>query len=102
MASGDFGVKRWAYSDRKQFIDNDETPSHASEIVKLVNSKPTAGNATFKVIKSLPWPLRIETRMRLRAPSTSSDSALANAQLSSSTLTVEISVINTGSDSVMV
>ena len=101
LASGDLGVKRWVYSDRKQFVDNDGKPSHGSESVKLVNSKPTAGNATFKVVKSLPCPPRIETRMRLCASSTSSDSALANAQVSSSTA-LEVSVINTGSESVTV
>ena len=102
LASGDLGVKRWAYSDRNQFVDNDGKPGHGSEAVKLVNSKPTAGNATFKVVKSLPWPPRVETRIRLCASSTSSDSALANAQLNSSTATLEVSVINTGSDSVTV
>lgn len=102
LASGDLGVKRWEYSDGKQFVDNDKTPSHASEVVKLVNSKPTASNATFKVVKNLPWPPRIETRMRLCASTTSSDSALANAQESSSTPALEVSVINTGSDPVTV
>ncbi|KAI4132192.1 MAG: hypothetical protein LQ338_000858 [Usnochroma carphineum] len=101
LASKDLGVKRWAYSDRKQSVDNDKKPSHDSEAVKLVNSKPTAGNATFTVIKSLSWPPRVETRMRLYASSPSSDSAVANAKLSSSTA-LEFSVINTGSDSVTV
>lgn len=101
LASEDLGVKRWAYSDRKQFFDNDGKPSHDSEAVKLVNSKPTAGKATFTVVKSLSWPPRIETRMRLCASSPSSDSALANTKLSSSTA-LEVSVINTGSDSVTV
>lgn len=101
LASDDLGVKRWAYSDRKQFVDNDGKPSHDSEAVKLVNSKPTAGNAIFTVVKSLSWPPRMETRMRLCASSSSSDSALANAKLSSSSA-LEVSVINTGSDSVTV
>ena len=102
LASGDLGLKRWAYSDRKQFVDNDGKPSHGSEAVKLVNSKSTAGKASFKVVKNLPCPPRMETRMRLCASSTSSDSALANAQASSSTATLEVSVINTSSDSVTV
>ena len=102
LASGDLGVKRWAYSDQKQFVDNDETPSHDSEMVKLVNSKPTASNAAFKVVKSLPCPPRIETKIRLCASSTSSDSTPANPQVSSSTPTLEVSVINTGSDPVTV
>ncbi len=101
LASEDLGVKRWAYSDRKQFINNDGKPSHDSEAVKLVNSKPTAGNATFTVVKSLSWPPRMETRMRLCASSPSSDSTLANTKFSSSTA-LEVSVINTGSDSVTV
>lgn len=101
LVSEDLGVKRWAYSDRKQFADGDGEPSQDSEAVKLVNSKPTAGNATFTVVKSLSWPPKIETRMRLCASSPSSDSALANAKLSSSTA-LEVSVINTSSDSVTV
>lgn len=101
LASEDLGVKRWAYSDRKRFVDNDGKPSHGSEAVKLLSSKPTAGNATFMVVKSLSWPPRMETRMRLCASSPSSDSALANPKLISSTA-LEVSVINTGSDSVTV
>lgn len=101
LASEDLGVKRWAYSDQKQFVDNDGKSSNDSEAVKLVNSKPTAGNATFTVVKSLSWPPRMEIRMRLCASSSSSDSALSYAKLSSSAA-LEVSVINTGSDSVTV
>ncbi|MCJ1423072.1 hypothetical protein MMC29_000953 [Sticta canariensis] len=101
LASEDLGVKRWAYGDRKQFIDNDWKPSHDSEAVKLVNSRPNAGNATFTVVKRLSWPPTIETRMLLCASSSSSDSALANTKLSSSTA-LEVSVINTSSDCVTV
>ena len=101
LASEDFGMKRWAYSDRKQFADNDGKPNHDSEAVKLVNSKPTAGNATFTVVKSLSWPPRMETTMRLCASSSSSDSAVADAKLSSCP-TLEVSATNTGSDSVTV
>ncbi len=101
LASEDLGVKRWAYSDLKQFVDNDGEPSHDSEAVKLVKIKLTASKAMFTVVKSLSWPPRVETRMRLCTSSPSSDSALANAKLSSSTA-LEVSVINTGSDSVTV
>ena len=100
LANEDLGVKRWAYSDRKQFVYDDERPSHDSEAVKLVNSKPTAGNATF-IVKSLSWPPRMETRLRLCASPPSSDSALVNAKPNSST-TLEVSVISTGFDSVTV
>lgn len=102
LASKDLGVKRWAYNnDRKQFVDDDEKPSHNAEAVKLVNSKSTASNAPFTVVKSLSWPPRMETRMRLCASSSSTDSALANAKPSGST-TLEVSVINTGPDPITV
>lgn len=101
LASEDLGVKRWAYSDRKQFVDINGEPSHDPEAAKLVNSKSTAGNATFTVVKSLSWPPRIETRMRLCASSSSSDSAVADSRPSSSTA-LEVSVTNTASDSVTV
>ena len=35
LASGNHGVKRWAYSDRKQFVENDGRPSHGSGAVNL-------------------------------------------------------------------
>lgn len=99
LVSEDLGVKRSAYSDQKLFVGNDGKPSHASEAVKLVNSKPTAGNAIFTVVKSLSWPPRIKTTMRLCASSLSSDSVLANHKLNSRTA-LEVSVTNTGSDPV--
>lgn len=98
LASKDLGVKRWAYSDGKQLVDKDGGPSQNAEAVKLVNSKPTASNAAFTLVKSLSWPPRIETRMRLCASSPSSDS---NVQPSGST-TLEVSITNTGSDLVTV
>ncbi|KAL8754668.1 MAG: hypothetical protein Q9184_005036 [Pyrenodesmia sp. 2 TL-2023] len=91
LAGNDLGVKRWAYGDRKDLISDDGRPSHDAGAVSLVNSKPTAGKATFKVLKNLPWPPRVETRMRLPASPPSSDSAL-----------LEISVLNTDSNSVTV
>lgn len=101
LASEDLGVKRWAYSDRNQFVDDDRKPGLDSEAVKLVNSKATAGNATFAVVKSLSWPPRIETRMRLCVSSPSPDSPLVNAKLSSR-IALKVSAINLGSDSVTV
>lgn len=98
LASKDLGVKKWAYSDGKPLVEMDGEPSQNAEAVKLVNSKPTASNAAFTLVKSLSWPPRIETRMRLCASSPSSDS---NVQPSGST-TLEVSVTNTGSDLVTV
>lgn len=101
LASENLGVKYWVYSDRKQFVDKNGEPGRESEAVKLVNSKPSAGNATFTVVKSLSWPPIMEIRMRLCAFPPSSDPALTNAKLRNST-TMEVTVINTGSDSVTV
>lgn len=67
----------------------------------LVNSKFTASNTTFKGVKSLSWPPRTETRMRLCASSPFSDSALENTKPSSST-TLKVSVINTDSNFIIV
>lgn len=108
LASENLGVKRWAYDDRQQFVDNDKMSDFAA--VKLINSKPTAGNATFTVVKNLSWPPKIETRVRFCAFSTPADStdsagSAANATLSTSTGTgaaLKISVSNTGSDPVTV
>lgn len=101
LASGDVGVKRWAYTDRKHFVDNDVKSTHDSAAVQLANSKPSAGNGPFSFVKSLSWPPIMEIRMRLCSSSPASDSALANAKPSSSTA-LEVSVINTGSNSVTV
>ena len=101
LVSEDLGVKRWTYSDREQSVDHDEKLSHDPEAVKLVNSKPTAGNATFTVVQSLPWPPIIEIGMRLYASSPSANSTLTNAEPSSS-IALEVSVLNTGSDPVTV
>lgn len=102
LASEDLGVKRWAYSDQNEFVDNDDgKPSHDSEAVKLVNSRPTASKATFTVVKSLPWPPKLETRMRLCAFSPFSHSALPNATPNRSTA-LEVSATNTGSEPVTV
>ena len=100
LASENLGVKRWAYRDGQQFVDNDEMSNHDSEAVKLINSKSTAGNATFTLVTSLSWPPRMETRMRLCAFPSLADSA-PNATPSSGTA-LEISTTNTGSDPVTV
>ncbi|KAL8919542.1 MAG: hypothetical protein Q9208_006734 [Pyrenodesmia sp. 3 TL-2023] len=91
LAGNDLGVKQWAYGDRKDLISDDGKSSHDSGAVNLVKSKITAGKAAFKVVKNLPWPPRVETRMCLPSSSPSPDST-----------TLEISVCNIGSDSVTV
>lgn len=101
LASEDLGVRRLAYSDRNHFIGNDGQSDDAVEPLKLVNSKPTAGNASFTVVRSLDWPPRVETKMRLCAGPTSPESTPVNAKPISETV-LEVSIINTDSDPVTV
>lgn len=101
LANENLRVKRWAYSDREQLVDNDGKPNQNLEAGRLINSKPTASNATFTVVENLPWPPRIETQMRLCEFSQSADPTHPDVTRSRSVI-VEISVINTGSDSVTV
>jgi hypothetical protein len=93
LASEDLGVKRWSFSDQKQLAVDAVKPSHGSGEMRLVKSKITASNATFRVVKSLSWPPKTEVRMRL--------SAFASANLSNSA-TLEVSALNTGSHSVTI
>lgn len=101
LASEDLGVGRSAYSDRNHFIGKEGQCDDGSRPVKLVNSKPTAGNATFAVAKSLSWPPRVETRMRLCAGSTSPGSPPVKANPSDE-MALEVSIVNTDSDPVTV
>ncbi|KAI9711782.1 MAG: hypothetical protein M1820_001927 [Bogoriella megaspora] len=98
--SEDIGVKRWAY-DGEQLPDSDGDTDHKADAVKGVSGIFGGGNANFTVVKSLSWPPRIETKMRLCASLPPSDPALMSAKLSSDFI-LEISVNNTGSDSITV
>ena len=92
LAGEDLGVKRFAYGDHGHFADN----QNLSSDVKLINSQPTGGNATFKVVKGLPWPPRVETRMQLQAASSPAFDPTV------SSMTLEISVTNIGASSITV
>ncbi|KAL9038303.1 MAG: hypothetical protein Q9180_003219, partial [Flavoplaca navasiana] len=100
MTGTDLGIRRWAYSDRQELADDDHPPAHDSKAVRIVNSKPSAGNATFTVVKSLPWPPRVETTISLCKFSPSLN-ATTNLEPSRDTA-LEISVTNTGPASVTV
>lgn len=99
LVSGDLSVKRWAYSDRKQFVEDDGRLRYDSEAVRLVDSKPTACNARFTVVKSLPQPPRMEMKMRLCASYAFSDPAFTKV---GSSTAMEVSIIITGSNCVTV
>jgi hypothetical protein len=68
LASKDLGVGWWAYDDGSghQLLDNRMLKTRqASETAKLVNSKSSAGKASFAVVAALPFPPKVEIRMRL-------------------------------------
>ncbi|KAI0974992.1 hypothetical protein F4678DRAFT_421571 [Xylaria arbuscula] len=65
QACKDLGVKWWTYSE-SDHLSNDETHRlQVSETAKLVNSKSSAGKASFKVVPSLTFPPKIDIHMRL-------------------------------------
>ncbi|TIA39769.1 hypothetical protein D6C78_03054 [Aureobasidium pullulans] len=63
LASKDLGIKWWTYVDDPQASLSEEQISQSSEPAKLLNSKPSAGHATFTVVDSVPWPPEVSTRM---------------------------------------
>ena len=100
LASQDLGVKRCSYYNQDQSVGSVQTSILDPE-VKLVSSKPTAGNATFTVVKSLSWPPKLETRIHLCASFSTPNAELTKTESSRSTA-LEVSVVNLGSDPVTV
>ena len=82
MASKDLGVERWSYSNGsgEQATVENSSISHSSSPMKLVNSKPTAGNAKFRVVNSLPWPPTVDTTISLYEVSENTGCATENAR----------------------
>lgn len=63
LASRDLGVKWYTYVDDPLLPLDEKLLSRPCETSRLVNSKPSAGNAAFKMVESLPWPPEISTRL---------------------------------------
>jgi hypothetical protein len=92
LASQNLGVKKWAYGD--------DLPGEDTREVKLVSNRAGGnGSATFKVVKDLAWPPKVETRMRLCTASPSA--APASSEVDDKTA-LEVSVVNTGSEIISV
>lgn len=73
LASRDLGIKWYIYLD-DLLLPIDHIPlSRLSETTKIVNSKPSAGHAGFRVVESLPWPPEVSTRVHL-VPATDTES----------------------------
>ncbi|KAI1404899.1 hypothetical protein F4819DRAFT_445888 [Hypoxylon fuscum] len=95
LAGKDLGVKWWVYGNNDQLPNNKESTTRASETAKLVNSKPSAGKASFAVVLELPRPPKVETHMRLCRNEESVDDADCVGALA-------ISVLNTGAQPITV
>ncbi|KAI6088199.1 hypothetical protein F4821DRAFT_234844 [Hypoxylon rubiginosum] len=95
LAGKDLGVKWWAYGDKDQLPGNEGSTTRAPETTKLVNSKSSAGRATFAVVSELPRPPKVETHMRLCRNEESADDADGAS-------TLAISVLNTGAQPITV
>ncbi|CAD0098609.1 unnamed protein product [Aureobasidium mustum] len=76
LASKDLGVKWYTYIDDPSLPLDEKLLSQPSETPRLVNSKPSAGNAAFKVVESLPWPLEISTRLCFKPATETTPSCL--------------------------
>ncbi|KAI1293248.1 hypothetical protein F5Y03DRAFT_332269 [Xylaria venustula] len=90
LACKDLGVKWWTYSEDDHISNDGARTSQVSETGKLVNSKSSAGKASFRVVPSLTFPPKIDIHMRLWPKD-------ENANDADSTVDLEISVMNTES-----
>ncbi|KAI1428866.1 hypothetical protein F5Y12DRAFT_730369 [Xylaria sp. FL1777] len=90
LSSEDLGVKWWTYSEYDHLSNMEAYMVQASETAKLVNSKSSAGKASFKVVPTLPFPPNVEMHMRLWQ----NDENTSDAD---NTTTLEVSIFNTES-----
>ncbi|KAI8626014.1 hypothetical protein F5Y19DRAFT_237640 [Xylariaceae sp. FL1651] len=89
LASEDLGVKWWIYGNDDQHLGNLRSTTQVSETAKLVNSKASAGKASFTVVSALQFPPKVEIHMRL----CQNEDSASNADGES---TLELQTVNTG------
>jgi hypothetical protein len=65
LASRDIGIKWYTYTDDPSLPIDQDLLSRPSETATMVNSKPSAGHAAFKVVESFPWPPEVSTHLHL-------------------------------------
>lgn len=94
LAGPDLGVKRYQYNVEQS---SDPGATGSSDKPKLINSKSSAGKASFTVVPTLPAPPRLRTSIDIREEQTTS----ANDD-ETQRLFVNISVLNTGSQIITV
>ncbi|KAI0551800.1 hypothetical protein F4679DRAFT_124610 [Xylaria curta] len=96
LTSEDLGVKWWSYSDAAQSLNNLESTTQTSQTGKLVNSKPSAGKASFLVTSALPYPPKTQMNMKLVRDDERISSTDGGAVI------LEITMTNTGSQPINV
>jgi hypothetical protein len=79
LASRDIGIKWYTYVDDLSVPIDRDLLSRPSEAARIINSKPSAGHAAFKVVESLLWPPEVSTHLCL-IPAT--DAAPSSIQIS--------------------
>jgi len=65
LASKDLGIKWYTYVDDPSVPIDQDLLLRPSEAAKIVNIRPSAGHAGFRVVESLPWPPEVSTRLHL-------------------------------------
>lgn len=104
LAGKDLGVKWWTYGDdtdtplsRRNHSNKvpTTTTTKASETTRLINSKSSAGRASFAVVPELPRPPKVETHMRL-CRSSADRANLDEGDDDHDRAPLEISVLHTG------
>ncbi|KAI0182667.1 hypothetical protein EV127DRAFT_487870 [Xylaria flabelliformis] len=91
LTSEDLGVKWWSYSDAAQSLNNTKSTTQTSETGKLINSKPSAGKASFLVTSALLYPPETQMNMKLVRDDENISSIDGGA------VVLEITMTNTGS-----
>lgn len=88
LASKDIGIKWYNYiDDMDSSMPMDQNLlSRPSETAQIVNSKPSAGHAAFKVVESLTWPPEVSTHLYL-VPAT--DTAPSSIQVSITNMSIQ-------------
>lgn len=96
-AGQDLGFNDFGYSEQDEYASGQGMAFTSSETGKLVSGRRN-GHASFVVVPSLPWPPKLETRMRRckTKDSRASDNGKGQPQL------LEVTVLNTANEDVTV
>lgn len=98
LASKYLGLKWYAYGERYQLLCDEGKPLQPKVTAQQVNSKSSAGKATFIAVSSLQWPPRILVDMRL----CSSEESSGKTQAQQGTTILGLYFTNAGDQAISV